>query len=361
MIKKVAHSYIVITILLIFSTSIFSIIDRSIATIHVGLNPFGIAITPHGKFAYVTNSNSNDIAGYNTVSVIDLETNQVIKTIRDSSFNGLTAVAINKQGSKVYVANQAVTTITVIDAMTNTVDTVIDGFHGPSGIALTSDGTRAYVSNALSGTVSVVDLKANAIVGSPVAVGLSPNALSITPDGALVYVVNYVSPNPGDGTISIIDVATNVVVSTIKARFVGPSNILIDSVGAYAYIANAGGNLPSNAGRTVSVLDLKTNKVVHEFTLGIQPSGLALSPSGRFLYVTNSNTLFEALGLASGIGVVAIVDLVTSKVLPQNLLSGFAPTSIELSADGAFAYVTNLYSDTVSVLNVHDQMWLYKN
>ena len=56
-----------------------SVIDTAtntvVATIPVGVSPFGVAITPDGTRAYVANQDSN------TVSVIDTATNTVIATI----------------------------------------------------------------------------------------------------------------------------------------------------------------------------------------------------------------------------------------------------------------------------------------
>ncbi|MDI9917643.1 YncE family protein [Rhodococcus sp. IEGM 1379] len=79
-----------------------------IDTIPVGTNPTGVAITPDGTHAYITNR------GGNTVSVID------------------TAHPTNP-----------LTTITV-------------GTY-PTGVAITPDGTRTYITNYGSNTVSVID------------------------------------------------------------------------------------------------------------------------------------------------------------------------------------------------------------
>jgi YVTN family beta-propeller protein len=46
-----------------------------VTTITVGLAPFGVAVTPDGKHAYVTNFNSN------TVSVIDTASETVVATV----------------------------------------------------------------------------------------------------------------------------------------------------------------------------------------------------------------------------------------------------------------------------------------
>ncbi len=51
-------------------------INNTIFEIDVGPKPFGVAITPDGKWVYVANS------GNNTVSVIDTTANNVIDTVK---------------------------------------------------------------------------------------------------------------------------------------------------------------------------------------------------------------------------------------------------------------------------------------
>jgi YVTN family beta-propeller protein len=87
-----------------------------VATIDVGLAPFGVAVTPDGSRVYVTNLN-------NTVSVIATATNSVVATI--SVGNGPLGVAFTPDGSKAYVANQFDHTVSVIDTATNAVTATV--------------------------------------------------------------------------------------------------------------------------------------------------------------------------------------------------------------------------------------------
>src|SRR5258708_10073313 len=61
------------------SSSTVSVIDTAtdtvIATIPVGLTPFGVAVSPDGSKVYITNQSSNP------VSLIDTAANMVIATI----------------------------------------------------------------------------------------------------------------------------------------------------------------------------------------------------------------------------------------------------------------------------------------
>lgn len=343
--------------------------NRVIATIGVGNSPAGVAITPDGRFAYVANNNNAGIPGADTVSVINIATNTVVTTISNPSFNEPYTITINPAGTKAYVTNSNSTTITIIDIATNTVVGTIGGFDGPSGMAITPDGNTAYVNNyggpeglqsGNADTVRVVNLNTNAIVGAPIVVGLAPAGLAITPNGAFVYVINYVDGNPGTGTISIIQTSSNSVVGTIHG-FSGPFSIAITPNGQFAYVTNFGSNNFSPVGTTVSVVNLSTNTITATIALGTQPSGIALTSNGRFAYVTNYNTLYlgpNFTNLTPGQGIVNIIDTCTNTVLPQFFVVGASPANIAITPNNALAYVTNYSANTVSVLNIQDRMLL---
>ncbi|MCX5924597.1 MAG: YncE family protein [Candidatus Dependentiae bacterium] len=377
MFLKSNYFYFVILLSFFISPELSAVVvNRIIKTIAVGDSPSAITITPNGRFAYVANDNNDGLVNGDTISVIDLETNTVIKTISDPSFtpalgfNQPYTVTINASGSKVYITNSNSTTITIIDTATNTITGYITGFDGPSGMVITPDGNRAYVNEYGSPagvgsgngtTVRVVDLTTNLIVGPAITVGLAPAALDITPNGSYVYVINYTTGNTGAGTISIIDTSTNTVVGPTITGLSGPYAIQITSDGRYAYVTNFGSNNFSPVGQTVSVIDLQKNSIVDTITVGTQPSGIAFSPSGRFAYVTNYNTLYLGAGftnLTPGQGTVSIIDTCTNTVLCTQLLTGSSPAAIAISQDGQYAYVTNYSSNNVNVIDIYDKMWL---
>ena len=332
------------------------------ATIGVGQNPAGIAVTPNNAFAYVANSNDNSIPGQDTVSVLNLANNTLQQTIYDDSFNEPYTVTINPAGTKAYVTNSNSTTVTIVDIATNTVIGAIDGFDGPSGLVITPDGNHAYVNNyggpegLGSGngiTVRVVNLNTNMIVGSAIMVGQAPAAIAITPNGAYVYVVSYVDGNPGTGTISIIRTSDNSVQTNAITGFFGPFAITITPNGQYAYVANFGSNNFAPVGTTVSVVSLASNAIVDTISLGTQPAGIAITPAGFYAYVSNYNTLYEGpdfTDLTAYEGIVNIIDIQNNRVISPAIEVGLSPNAVAISSNGQFAYVTNYTSNTVSVI-----------
>ncbi len=99
------------------------------------------AYVPHEQFA--------------VVSVIDTGTNTLLgNRISVGAYPYGTAMA--PDGKSAYVANFNGGTVSVIDTATNTV---------PFGVAVTPDGKHAYCANRNDGTVSVINTLTNTVVG----------------------------------------------------------------------------------------------------------------------------------------------------------------------------------------------------
>jgi hypothetical protein len=84
MMRRIIHASTLLLLLAIHAAEARP--GKVVATIGVGMNPAGIAITPNGRYAYVANDNNDQISGDDTISVIDTCSNTVIATISDPSF-----------------------------------------------------------------------------------------------------------------------------------------------------------------------------------------------------------------------------------------------------------------------------------
>jgi YVTN family beta-propeller protein len=247
-----------------------------VATVPVGVNPWGLAITPNGAFAYVTN------LGDNTVSVINTNTNTIVATV--SAGAGPAGVAITPNGTFAYVANSVDNTVSVVNTATNSVVGTVPVGPGPSGLAITPNGAFAYVVNS-DNTVSVINTATNTVVATVSVPGCGFGndgpGLSITPNGASVYV------SKACGEIGVINTATNTVVATFSTTGTtgpGPNLYFVGFApnGAFAYAAVGGFSY-------VSVFDT-SNTVVAKVPVGAFPVDVAVTPDGSLAYVTNNHS-----------------------------------------------------------------------
>ena len=247
------------------TTGTVSVIDTTNNTVtskvNVGNSPWGVAVNPAGTKVYVAHQ-----GGSNDVFIIYTANNTVETRVRVGS--NPSGVAVTPDGTKVYVTNSGKSnspgkTVTVIDTKDNNNLTTLTVGSTPLGVAVNPAGTKAYVTNAGNDNVSVIDITNNKVIGPSVNVGDYPEGVAVTPDGTKVYVANY-----NDGTVSVINTATNTVTTTVKVG-TGPTGVAINKDGTIVYIANSGTqDIP---GHTVSVIDTTTNTVTAEVTVGDNP------------------------------------------------------------------------------------------
>jgi YVTN family beta-propeller protein len=310
-IVKVFISSLLIASSLVSLSSVNVQADLFATSIAVGSDPQGVAISPNGVHAYVTNNGSFA----NTVSKINVATDTVAATIAVGTQPW--GIAINPVGTFAYVANKGNDTVSKIDLATDTVVTTIAVGTQPWDIAISPAGSFAYVTNQGSGTVTKIDLTTDAVV-TAIAVGLDPTGIAISPAGSFAYVANERS-----GTISKIDLATDTVVTTIAVG-TQPWDIAISPAGSFAYVANF------SSSSTVSKIDLRTNAVVGTIAVGACPNNIAISPAGSFAYVTNQ----------CGEGSVSKINLATDTVTTVPVgVSYKNPRGVAINPAGTLAYV----------------------
>src|SRR5258708_17788840 len=132
------------------------------AVLPVGVQPLSAAVSPDGKFVYVTNSGW--FLPNNHVSVISTTTNSVLATIPLGQFP--VGVAFAPNGQFAYIANSSSNNVSVINTALQTVVTTISVGSNPWGVAFSPDGAFAYVSNQSSNNLSVINTATNSVVAT---------------------------------------------------------------------------------------------------------------------------------------------------------------------------------------------------
>jgi YVTN family beta-propeller protein len=141
--------------------------------------------------------------------------------------------------------------------------------------------------------------------------------------------------NAGSNNVSVIDTAKNTVTATIPVGTF-PWGVAVSPDGSKVYVSNLQATaIPS----TVSVIDTATNKVIAAIPVGIYPEGMAVTPDGSKVYVAQNTRP----------GTVSVIDTATNTVTAA-IPVGSAPIGVAVSPDGSKVYVTNADSDSVSVI-----------
>ena len=149
----------------------------------VGSVPKVVEVTPDNKYVLVANWCSY------TVSVISVEKNKVVKTIKIGRYPR--GIAINNDSTKAYVAEMGGNRIHVINLQDFSTSYIPIGSN-PRAIVLSPDNSTMYVTMNLSGRVASWNLLTNK-PGKSVKTGDAARSLAISGDGSALYVVNYKS------------------------------------------------------------------------------------------------------------------------------------------------------------------------
>ena len=314
------------------------------------------------QLAYVTNFTSTSMPG--TVSVINTANNTLAPPPNPITVgNGPIGIAITPDGTQAWVADQFSGSVSVIDLATNTVVRSISAVGvNPEGIAIAkvpSGNTLAYVTdfycclngfggNSFVNVINTATWAVNTLPNTPIAVGVNPEGIAITPDGKRAYVTNF-----GSDTVSVIDTSTNLVIATIvgpngfggivPGGFMRPQSVAITPDGKRAYVTGS-------ISDTVSVIDTISNTLETAglpILVGSFPTGVAITPDGNFAYVAN---LFD-----NSVSVIC-TDPTSARCAYNTVVAtitagiGASPVAVATTPQGAEAYVTNAGSNTVSVI-----------
>jgi YVTN family beta-propeller protein len=155
----------------------------------------------------------------------------------------------------------------------------------PNRIVVSPDGSRAYVASHSCNPGSfiyLVDMATLTVTGSPLAVGCFPSSIALTPDGSQLWVSSR-----GSSRVDVFDTATNQAVTSYLIQL--PTGIAFNPTGTRAYIGE--GISPGN----VVVVDTSTYQLITRVPVGNLPHALAVTPVGRYVYVTNglSNSISQ--------------------------------------------------------------------
>lgn len=188
-----------------------------------------------------------------------------------------------------------------------------------AGMAVSADGRYLYVAHNGTASLGVLDAASGRVLGR-VGVAGFPFAVAALPGKV------YVS-SERDGVVCVVDVRRPAAPRLLRRIAAGdhPMALLLDGAGRRLFVANAGSD-------TVSVVDTGADHVVETVLLrpdaarslpGATPTGLALSPDGRRLYVTLGD-----------MNAVAVVSLQGGRPALQGYLPvGWYPTDVRAVGD----------------------------
>lgn len=248
--------------------------------------------------------------------------------------------------------NSAGDYVSLINPATNKVVGTIKGIEVNHGAAVSPDGTRLYISNEAESTLDVVDGKTLAVT-KHIPLSGHPNNIGIAKDGKKVYV----SISQAPGAVDVVDTATQQKVNSISVEG-AVHNTYVTPDGKFVVAG-------SIAGRKISVIDADTEQVVWTvpFENGVRPLTFEKNPDG------STRRIFAQISDLHGF---AIVDWATHKEVSRVILPDLPPPAVRdtaglqgspshgigITPDGKMLWATSKYYAFVAAYSMPDLKFL---
>ena len=198
----------------------------------------------------------------------------------------------------------------------------------PTALAVNAEGTSLFVACATANQVAVFDTASSNVIGR-IDVPASPLGLALSKDGARLFVA-CAAPT---STICVLDVATRRIIETFSAGHTAMAPVLsLDE--KTLYVCNRFDD-------DISVIDLSRQRPVRRIRVEREPVAAAITPDGKFLVVANHLHAGTADHLEAQ-ALVSVIDTALGQVAKKIEFTPGAAflNGVAISPDGRFAAVT---------------------
>ena len=325
-----------------------------------GTYPQGIAISPDRQHVYVTNTSNSSIVQYNRTSSGSLNTPRGIYTSGGPNNGGANWPVVSPDGTCVYVACPTGPAGGTVDRFTRDLSTgnltYTSSWSVPTCyfIAISPDGLNLYASSFSGATpisIFTIDSDGNLIPYTTMAAP-ETNAgcfsWTISSDGLSVYLCLYLvnevavykrDPDTGALTYQQLVSTNNYQVGTY------PSYSALSPDGKFFYVSNYGNN-----SITVYIRNSESDSPAYATLLyssyiltDANPAGIVISLDGKFLYCAMfSSNLIKVYTRNALNGTLA---------LHSTISTGGAPYALAISSDDASIYTANQVGNSVGQYN----------
>lgn len=383
--------------LIVFLCALCALCGESFLFSHGGesepayLSPVELKLSADGSRLFIV------CEGGDSVLALDTHTLQVVA--RATVGHKPRGLAIAPDGKTLYVSNSWSDTVTEINAARFQVKRTLKTGWGPVGLVTDRPAKILYVANSIGDSVSAIDLASGAEI-KRFSTHRYPEQMVLSRDGKRVYVSNVLPhlgayDQPPISELLALDAATQ----TVAERILMPGAIelrhlaeappaLTSLVGGRTSALNSGDLLvtivrPKNLGPLIQVNQGWTithgMAVIHPAGTATVESkvtqillddidyyfagndGVAFTPDGKHVLVTSADagvvSILNTARLARQLRQAPAAELANrldsaATFVEARLPTGHDPTSVAISPDSRWAYVSNRLDDTISIVDL---------
>ena len=295
------------------AVSIFDEGTNSSSSAKVGDGPVAIAINSVTGRIYVAN------AAAGTVTVLDGNKDVVVGTVNVGK--NPYVLAVNERTNEIYVSNTFSDLLTVIDGATNTTTTLKTG--SADAIAIDSKANKIYLLGYENSSITVLDGASGTLTKLPV--GMHPWGMTLDQVNDVLY-----ATRAGNAEL----VAWNLRSHAAKSIATGaiPCAVGVNSATHKVYVVNYGDN-------SVTVIDGATRRAITTLPVGEHPQAIAVDAASNLVYV--ANTRGNSITVIDG----------ARNTIHGTLKSGDHPYALTIDQAGGKLYAANLGDPAITVID----------
>lgn len=262
-----------------------------------------VQVSPDGKSVWVTanaegkHDSKNEEEGMNMdemmnegasssldeAIVIDPQSDTIIKRIPLAKEAHLAHVVVAPNNEFVYVTAQEGNVIYKINARTYEVirEIAMPNNGQPHGLRITPDGSKAFIAMMGGKAFVILDLKTDSFSQLPLE-GAAVQT-GVTVDGKYAFASVYDKKE-----MALYDIESQQLsYIALPADAKGPLQMYATPDSRFVYLADQGYYFNQPTAEKVYKIDLTNRKVVKEITVGNAPHGVVVSKNGKYAYITN--------------------------------------------------------------------------
>jgi DNA-binding beta-propeller fold protein YncE len=329
-----------------------------------GSSPFGVMVTPDGRWAFVALQTS--------VEVLRIGSALAPAQVRTIAAPGPVGETLTPDGRYLLAASgSGAVVISVSRAEKGSPGAVIGTLTDPQGgagaieVAVSADGRYAFVTQEGSERAAVFNLHRALTQGfsgtdyvGAIPLGLAPVGMAVSPDGRWLYVTSEVALHQrnNQGTLTVVSVPraeTDPAASVVATVTAGcsPVRVITSADGATVWVtARASDDL---LGFSAAALRSDPSRALTAIVrVGEAPVGLMLVRHGSLIVVADSNR-FGTTGATADLSVVNVAAAMAGRPAVLGVIAaGLFPREMAVTPDGQTLLVTNYGSGQLEAVSV---------
>jgi len=318
-----------------------SMLDQ-VAVIKTGKHPKSVEFTPDGKYMV------SALLEGTGVDIFSTETFKHVKRVqfpeKYSKLRNFVEIVFLPEKNEMWVSQMAANAVHVVDMKDFTYKQTIPTLGiWTKIITFSNDHKLAFVSNWESHDISVIDVENYKVIKKVKVAGI-PRGMAVTEDNKFLYVCIFSS-----GEMQKIELSSLKVVKTLKFPKGAKRHIIFDKRKNLFYISDMYRG-------SIYVLSPVDDKVIKEIPVDSKLNTAKLTPDGKYIMVSSRGPNNKESYLLKGpiFGKVFVIDTATFEI-KEWIWGRNQPTGLDISPDGKYMVFTNFLNDELELYRINNK------